>query len=338
MWISGHRLGVGMGLALLALTALCPISHADEAEATGQGTSIGVTVQKLGDHLLERLSHRSGVLVTAVTPGGLADQVGIVKGDVLVVVGSVTLREPDDLVRAEGRIEPGQPVSVVISRDGGRLIKMLKLEPPPAPETTAAETPEPEPSATQEPSPAPATLIEAAPALPAPSTTAENAPAGGLARLGVRGEELNPDLAAALGVPRGRGMLVLQVKERSPAALAGIRAGDVITRVGEQRIWGVEHLESALAGASNATIMLRRQGAERSVQIQLDAGTPPSETLTASEEPAILPSTPPAAISQTNGEDASITQLREELRLLRRELRRLRDEVEWLKGGRERSY
>jgi serine protease Do len=48
--------------------------------------------------------------------------------------------------------------------------------------------------------------------------------------LGVAIQELTPDLAASLGAPDAHGALVAQVTPGSPAASAGIRTGDVITR------------------------------------------------------------------------------------------------------------
>ena len=51
-------------------------------------------------------------------------------------------------------------------------------------------------------------------------------------RIGVRLQELTPELAAALRVPGGEGALVLDVLPDGPAESAGLRAGDVIVRFG----------------------------------------------------------------------------------------------------------
>src|SRR5436190_12366421 len=47
-------LGVGMGVVLPALTALCPISYADEVDATGQGACLGVSAQRISDEWRQR--------------------------------------------------------------------------------------------------------------------------------------------------------------------------------------------------------------------------------------------------------------------------------------------
>lgn len=317
--MSWMRLGVGMGSALLALTALCPISHANEAEAAGQGFSIGVSVEPVKGDAYG--NGRSGLAVTAVTWGGPADLAGIDVGDVLLVVGAVTLRHPEDLERAERRIEAGQPVSVAIGRNGGRVIKVVNLVVP----APAAEEPAAEEAVTAAPVPGAGADADAG-ATPVPPPS-EGATGSRLARLGLKCEDLNSDLAAVLRTPPGRGAMVLRVQEGSPMALAGVRAGDVIRRVGAQEIWGVEHLDQTLESASGPVSMLiRRQGVERKVELALaeppaaDSG-PPSASHTALVMPASVKG------------DPEVLELRRELAMLRAEVVKLREEVEGFKRG-----
>jgi serine protease Do len=54
--------------------------------------------------------------------------------------------------------------------------------------------------------------------------------------LGVTIQELTPALVRSLGLPDGRGALVAEVTEGSPAAAAGIKQGDVIVSVGARTI------------------------------------------------------------------------------------------------------
>jgi C-terminal processing protease CtpA/Prc len=305
-----------MGFALLALIALCPLSRASEAEATGQGTPIGVTVARISDELREQPGYRTGVLVTRVAPGSLAHQAGIVKGDVLVVLGSVTLRKVDDLARAESLIEAGHPISIVVSREEGRLVRMMKLEPPGAP---AAEEDESAAGSADAARSVAARSVEergaaraagmAEPAvLPRVEAAAPATP--GLSRIGVRCENLNADLAAALGMPGGRGVLVLQVADRGPAALAGVRAGDVILRVGDQRIWGAEHLGTVVESLEMPLSMtVRRRGTERKVELR-------------PEEAGLLETGQPAG-----SEGEALKSLRDEVQMLRREVQKLRDRI-----------
>jgi membrane-associated protease RseP (regulator of RpoE activity) len=302
-----------MGSALLALTALCPISHANEAETAGQGHVIGVSVEPVrGDAYA---NGRSGLVVTKVTWGGPADLAGIDVGDVLLVVGAVTLRHPEDLARAERRIQAGQPVSVAVGRNDGREIKVVNLlVPAPAgPSGSVEETDVPTP-------PVPEVAADAGPGVAQVSPS--EGPAGPrLARLGLKCEDLNADLAVALRTPPGRGALVLRVQDDSPMALAGIRAGDVIRRVGVQEIWGVQHLDRTLEGASGPiSMVIRRQGVERKVELTL-AGPPASEPGPSDSSPSalVMPASPSG--------DPELLALRRELAMLRREVQRLSEEV-----------
>ena len=52
----GRGLGVGLGV-VLALTALCPMSYANEVEATGQGAWLGVSTERLKDEWRERAGY-----------------------------------------------------------------------------------------------------------------------------------------------------------------------------------------------------------------------------------------------------------------------------------------
>lgn len=54
--------------------------------------------------------------------------------------------------------------------------------------------------------------------------------------IGVQTEDLSPQLAQALGVPDGSGVLVAVVEPNGPAHLSGLRRFDVITRLDDQTI------------------------------------------------------------------------------------------------------
>ncbi|MFA7439539.1 MAG: Do family serine endopeptidase [Sphingomonadaceae bacterium] len=54
--------------------------------------------------------------------------------------------------------------------------------------------------------------------------------------LGVQIQQVTPDIAASLGLPKDRGEIVAAVEQPGPAAAAGIRQGDVIVRVAGQDV------------------------------------------------------------------------------------------------------
>lgn len=61
-------------------------------------------------------------------------------------------------------------------------------------------------------------------------------------RIGVRIEALSHDLAKALGVPFQDGVAVLYVEPRSPADVAGMRPGDIITSVENKPIQSAQEI------------------------------------------------------------------------------------------------
>ena len=78
--------------------------------------------------------------------------------------------------------------------------------------------------------------------------------------------DLKPELAQYFGV--GRGVLVVDVAPGTPASMAGIVPGDVITRVDQVGVLSVEDLRFGVSMAGDSLpISLVRQGT--SVQLLL---------------------------------------------------------------------
>ena len=307
----GLARGLGIGVALLALPALCPVLRGDEAPATGRGARIGVSTRGLTDEWREREEYWArGVMVVEVVRGSAADQAGMGPGDVLVSVDSHTLQNPGDLTEAEAAMEPGRAVPVVLARDGGRLIKIFNLEPGSVPAAGVVPTP---PVVRQET--AVATPETAAAPPPVPAGTHRN----GAADLGVRCENLGYDLAEALGTVEGQGVLVLDVTTGSPADLAGIRPGDVISWVGGQPVADVDRLDHAVATASSPVAIVARRG-QTTRNATAEFAVP-----AAAESPGEAAASASRALELPG--DALVLALRDEVLSLREEVAKLRAEV-----------
>ncbi len=65
--------------------------------------------------------------------------------------------------------------------------------------------------------------------------------------IGVEPSDLSPELAETFGVKASAGVIITGVLQNAPAALAGLRPGDVITKVGEKNIGNVQELLSHVA-------------------------------------------------------------------------------------------
>ena len=82
--------------------------------------------------------------------------------------------------------------------------------------------------------------------------------------IGVEPQDLTPELAESFGIERNSGVIITGVLQNGPAAQAGLRPGDVITRVGDKEVQSVAQLLSAVAAlkpGNPATLeVVRRDG------------------------------------------------------------------------------
>jgi serine protease Do len=92
--------------------------------------------------------------------------------------------------------------------------------------------------------------------------------------LGVKVEEVTPDMAAALGMKEAMGSIVAALHEGGPAATAGLRVGDIILRFDNQTPSDERALLRAIAEATvGATVPVTflHDGQEHTVQVKLIA-------------------------------------------------------------------
>lgn len=95
-------------------------------------------------------------------------------------------------------------------------------------------------------------------------------------RLGISAESLTDQLAQFFGVADGKGVLVASVADNSSAAKAGIKAGDVIIAIGDQRVDSIGSLVKALSGKSEGTVPVKviRNHAEQTINVTLEKSEP----------------------------------------------------------------
>jgi serine protease Do len=93
-------------------------------------------------------------------------------------------------------------------------------------------------------------------------------------RIGVGTTQLTKQLADYFGVNGGRGVLVTSVNENSPAARAGLKAGDVITEVDGQQVSTVVEMARALNRRSEGEVTLNiiRDKHQRTIKVTPERG------------------------------------------------------------------
>jgi serine protease Do len=112
--------------------------------------------------------------------------------------------------------------------------------------------------------------------------------------LGVRLQELTPALARAFGIDDEEGAVVVSVDARSPASVAGLAAGDVILRFGEEPVGGPRELSRLVADVAPSTqvpVIIRRDGEDMQIDVTIglrDTAKPPGTGATPEPEDAML--------------------------------------------------
>jgi predicted metalloprotease with PDZ domain len=92
---------------------------------------------------------------------------------------------------------------------------------------------------------------------------------GARAIAGAEFSELTPELAAGLRLDTRTGLLVLKVAPGTPAARAGLEAGDVIVRARGQSVHSISELRAAVAAQRDQPVPLEvlRQGQRRTLTL-----------------------------------------------------------------------
>jgi len=176
-----------------------------------------------------------GALVIGVDEDGAAAKAGLQKGDVIVEFAEERVRSAAQLRRLIRETPTGRSVSLQVIRDGQARTLSAKLH---------ARTNH---FYFQAPDMMNLPQMEIPPEMMAPLNNRNFAfVLGGRPTLGVTGEELTSQLAAYFGVKQGKGVLVSEVIAGSPAAQAGLKAGDVIVAVDGKEVATVAELRKAV--------------------------------------------------------------------------------------------
>jgi serine protease Do len=90
--------------------------------------------------------------------------------------------------------------------------------------------------------------------------------------MGITVAELRPEIALRYGLEVGSGLLVGDVAARSPAHKAGLKTGDVLTRIGPTEVRSVRDLVGALSNypvGTDVEVGYRRKGSAYSTSVPL---------------------------------------------------------------------
>jgi serine protease Do len=237
------------------------------------GSQLGLTLRDLdpADIKERKQSSTEGVLVETVQAGGPADKGGIRAGDLISDFDGEHVRSARQLRRLLGESPDGLAVKVGVIRDGRRLELSVTPGPTgPGLDESFAELLRHGLDGNlrgQGPIPLdPQILHDRRPLDDWPS---------GAGRVGIVAQEMTPQLAEYFGAKEG--VLVSSIAEESPAARAGLRAGDVIASVGGAAVKTPADLSRAIRAipdGQEVAIAVVRNRQRLAVKIKLSDSKP----------------------------------------------------------------
>lgn len=248
--------GLTIALAVIVVFGLSSAVTAGSKD-TKKGY-LGVYMQELDKDISEGLNLvvDSGVLISGVESGGPADEAGLEDGDVIVEFDGKPVNDPEDLRDLARETEPGEKVKVKVIRDGET--KTLTLTVGDWPEESSWFSMGDLHFDNQDFSNHVNKFVYAF---------------SGKPRLGVEITELNEDLAGYFKTKPGDGVLVLEVNEESVAEAAGVKSGDVILEVGEEKVTTVDELRESLEDYEEGDefpILVMRSGKKKTLTATMD--------------------------------------------------------------------
>jgi serine protease Do len=245
-----HVLSLAVSLLLTASFALAqqtspaPATPQNEEEPFGSfsllmngGAFLGVYAEDVNKENLSRygLHEAHGVGITEVIKDSPAEKAGLKKGDVIVRFENEAVTSVRKLNRLVSEVAPDQTVALSVSRGGTEQTLSVTIGSR-RQFSSRGTIPELLPEGFQ-------TLMNDPKAwkweMPESSGKDQFVYAfGNSRRIGVSTTTLTKQLAEFFGVADGNGVLVTSVEPDSPAAKAGLKAGDVITAIDGEKLEG----------------------------------------------------------------------------------------------------
>ncbi|HKP11080.1 MAG TPA: PDZ domain-containing protein, partial [Blastocatellia bacterium] len=264
----------------------------------GTGSYLGVYLEEVTPDRVKELglSEERGAIITKVVEGGPAEKAGLKVNDVVVSFNERRIDSVRELQRLLSETPPDRNIKIEVVRGGSRQTLAATLSKRASGFAYTFNAPEWNGQAWAQTEEGRKRLEESQKQMESWRKQYEdqmrqhqdefkNSPdfgnftfvnPGGFvyfsgSRLGISAESLTDQLAEYFGVKDGHGVLVASVNENSAAARAGLKAGDVITAVDEQKIDSINELVTMLAKKEGAvTLKIIRNKAEQSLTVTLE--------------------------------------------------------------------
>lgn len=207
-----YKVAQGIGFAIPSDMATNIIKQLTEQKQVSRGW-MGVAIQDITPELAQYygIKEQKGVYVVKAYEDNPAYDAGIQAGDIIIEINGKAIESSRDLSLTIAGLPVGEKIKVKLIRDGDKKTIKVKL----------SERPNGN-----------------------PDQLSQNY---GYDLFGFRLKEMTADLAYRLGYPRAtRGLVVLEIKDQSPASASRIRPGDILIEINRHKINSVEQYTSYL--------------------------------------------------------------------------------------------
>jgi serine protease Do len=223
---TGGSIGIGFAIPSDMIRTI-----SNQLVATGHVTRgyVGVATQAVSPPMAKalHLPEMAGALLASVEAGSPAAKAGLEAGDVIEAVNGQKIGSPRDLALTVATVTPGEEARFHVVRDGQVRDVAVRVGEQPLEKSAHAHADEP----------------------------------GSRGELGLALAPLTPEAREQLEVPEGLdGAVVRGVRSGSPAELAGLRQGDVIVGVGNQKVGSPSDATKAIGmalGGKDHVVALR---------------------------------------------------------------------------------
>jgi S1-C subfamily serine protease len=248
----------------------------------------------LGVGLDETEGDLRGAKVRSVEEGSPAEKAGIKEGDVIVRFDGEAVRSAGHLARLVGETPADRSVAIDVNRggatqkltatlaEGKRRVRVFSGDDLPGMREFAFDMPEfdiqvPEPP--EAPAPPHAPVAPRAPMMPHAWSWSDDGHdrvfrllGPGPRKLGIEYMEVGDQLAGYFRLPGKTGVLVSSVDADGPAGKAGMKAGDIVLKLGSEAIEDGDDLRDAVAaaeGGKEVTVTVQRDGRPLDLKVTL---------------------------------------------------------------------
>jgi len=236
---------VGIAFAIPATTAKDVVTDLIKTGTVSRGW-LGVQIQPVTKDIAESLglSEASGALVVSPQDGSPGQKAGIKNGDVVTAVNGDPVKDPRDLARRIGAMQPGSKVEVSLWRGGKSQSVTVELGTLPADQNQASNDDSQQDQQPQQPS----------------------------------SEKALADLGLTVGPSDdGKGVAITAVDPDSDAADKGVKEGEKITSVNNQQVSNAGDIAKVIEqakkdGRTRALFQIQSGDGSRFVALPINAG------------------------------------------------------------------